>query len=107
MLLMAAAYDGDGNRVFELNYNSCANSAEDILFPVISEVSFAEERLIDQITTCNVGSYELTEYINDVNRTYTEVLTEQNINGCTLAEYTYGVERISVEEYNRKCDTTY
>lgn len=106
-LLMAAAYDGDGNRVFELNYNPYADSAEDILFPVAGEVSRAEEHLIQKITTCNAGSYELTEYINDVNRTYTEVLTEQNMNGRTLTEYTYGVERISAEKYNRKCDTTY
>ena len=45
-------------------------------------------------------NYELIEYINDVNREYTEVLVEQNIFGKTDTSYVYGVERLSLDRYN-------
>ena len=171
-LLIATAYDGDGNRVFQLNYNlhtdedwkdnsgngngsnkdnsgsgnssssnkknngnSSANNgkggngknnttdtstgtstgngnatnAEEhnsqnqcgILFPVAENVSATEQSLIDQIkTTGKQKNYELIEYINDVNREYTEVLVEQNINGKTDTSYIYGVERLSLDRFD-------
>ena len=144
------AYDRDGNRVFQLNYNlhtdddwkansgngngsnkdnsgasdSSSNSsstnstsngsgnttnAEDntsqnqsgILYPVDSEVSDTEQRLIDLIkTTGKQKNYALIEYINDVNRKYTEVLVEQNINGKTDTSYVYGVDRLSLDRFD-------
>lgn len=139
-LLMAAAYDGDGNRVFQLNYNlhtdedwkgnsgngngnnkdnsgsgngnngnGNASNAESnnsqnqsgILFPIDSEVSNTEDYLIGLIKTDGKEKdYELIEYINDVNREYVEVLTEQNINGVLDTAYVYGVERLSTDRFD-------
>lgn len=150
-LLMAAAYDGDGNRVFQLNYNlhtdedwkgnsgngngnnkdnagsgnsgkgnsksegtddagyGNATNAEEhnsqnqsgILFPIDEEVSDTEDYLISLIKTGGKEkNYELIEYINDVNREHTEVLTEQNINGKTDTSYIYGVDRLSLDRFD-------
>ena len=121
-LLMAAAYDGDGNRVFQLNYNpekdedftdyyntysNGSYTGTGILFPVCSEVSDAEQDLMDKIYPGQGGKYELTEYLNDVNREYAEVLVEQNLNGKTDTVYTYGAGRISSEQWNCAGNTSY
>ncbi len=121
-LLIAAAYDGDGDRVFQLNYNlhtdedwkdnsgngngndkdnnSDANLCS-ILFPENDKVSDAEQDLIDKIkSTGKQKNYELIEYINDVNREHTEVLVERNINGELDSAYTYGVDRLSIDRYD-------
>ena len=44
------------------------------------------------------GSYTLTEYLNDVNRENTEVLAEIGMDGAVKKAYTYGEQRLSVDE---------
>ncbi|MCM1097622.1 MAG: hypothetical protein NC427_06105 [Ruminococcus flavefaciens] len=122
---MAAAYDGDGNRVYQLNYNpekdedfsdyycsykNCDYNGTGIQLQAGGEVSQAEKDLIALIKASGaVGNsqYELIEYLNDVNREYVEVLVEQNINGRTDTVYTYGNERISREMFNQTSRTAY
>ena len=119
-LLLAAAYDGDGNRVFLLNYNlhtdddwkgnsgnGNGNNKGGILFPLQEEVSATEADLIARIkTTGKEKNYELIEYLNDVNREHAEVLVEQNINGKADTSYIYGAEinggfdRISLDRFD-------
>ncbi|MCM1097632.1 MAG: DNRLRE domain-containing protein [Ruminococcus flavefaciens] len=124
-LQMAAAYDGDGNRVYQLNYNpekdedfsdyycsykNCDYNGTGIQLQAGGEVSQAEKDLIAMIKASGAvgnSSYELIEYLNDVNREYVEVLVEQNINGRTDTVYTYGNERISREMFNQTNRTAY
>jgi YD repeat-containing protein len=124
-LQMAAAYDGDGNRVYQVNYNpekdedfscyyrtynSCDYNGTGIQLKAAGEVSPTEEDLISLIAPAGAtltSKYELIEYVNDVNREYVEVLVEQNINGRTDTTYTYGVDRISKELFNQTNRTSY
>ena len=124
-LQMAAAYDGDGNRVYQVNYNpekdedfscyyrtynSCDYNGTGIQLKAGGEVSPTEEDLINLIAPAGAtltSKYELIEYVNDVNREYVEVLVEQNINGRTDTTYTYGVDRISKELFNQTNRTSY
>lgn len=41
------------------------------------------------------SEYDLTGFVNDINRQYTEVLQEYNLNGTTESSYDYGVQRNS------------
>ena len=93
---MAAAYDGDGNRVYQVNYNpdrdedftcyyasrdTCDYDGTGIQLKADGEVSPMEEELIRLIAPAGAvlnSKYELIEYVNDVNREYVEVLVEQN-----------------------------
>jgi RHS repeat-associated protein len=71
------------------------------MFPIAVEVSEVEQSLIDQIkTTGKEKNYELIEYLNDINRTYAEILVEQNIHGVTDTTYTYGVTRLSLTRFD-------
>ena len=106
--LQMAAYDEDGNWDYQLNYNPdkdedlsdyyCTNNSRDykgtgIRLQAEGEVSPAERELLSLINasgTVTDSSYELIEYINDVNREYTEVLVEQSINGTPDTAYIYG-----------------
>ena len=94
-LQMAAAYDGDGNRVYQVNYNpekdedfscyyrtynNCDYNGTGIQLKANGEVSPTEEELINLIAPAGAtltSKYELIEYVNDVNREYVEVLVEQ------------------------------
>ena len=71
-----------------------------ILFPIDGEVSELEAELIGLIkTTGKEKNYELVEYVNDVNREYTEVLMELNINGIMDTAYSYGDQRLTNERF--------
>ncbi len=90
---------GNGNATNAETNNS--QNQSDILFPIDSETSDTEEYLIGLIkTTGKEKNYELIEYINDVNREYTEVLVEQNINGADDTTYVYGVDRLSLDRFD-------
>ena len=62
---------------------------------------------------CGKQNYELIEYINDVNREYTEVLVEQNIFGKTDTSYVYGAPQYeneytyNGESYNPNIESQY
>ncbi|WP_166445814.1 DNRLRE domain-containing protein [Enterocloster lavalensis] len=105
-LLMAAAYDGDGNRAFQLNYNPEAvcgygkNVSGEIYMPENSKNEdgslTAEGELFSYICSATGRAYDLTEYVNDTNRRYTEVLTAYTVNSQATESYSYaGNMRIS------------
>ena len=91
---MAATYDGDGNRVYQVNYNpekdedftcdygsrnNCDYDGTGIRLRAGGEVSPTEEEPIRLIAPAGAvldSRYELIEYVNDVNREYVEVLVE-------------------------------
>ena len=103
-LLMAAAYDGDsssgGGNATNAETNNSQNQSG-ILFPTEGEASAKEEYLISLIKTSGKEKdYELTEYISDVNRTYAEVLVEQNCSGAMDTAYVYGSGRISLDRFD-------
>ena len=98
-LLMAAAYDGDGNRTFQLNYNPDAvcgygkNVSGEIFMPAHSKNEdgslTAEGELFSYICSATGRAYDLTEYVNDTNRQYTEVLTAYTVNSEATDSYSY------------------
>gem|GEM_PF-1664172 len=99
-LLMAAAYDGDGNRIFQLNYNRKdeygSQNRSGILFPLPQKAGELERELMELVQMPEYGNnYELMEYVNDINRQHTEVLMERNINGDLESAYSYGLNRLS------------
>ena len=65
----------------------------------------AEGELYSFINGCTGRTYDLTEYVNDVNRQYTQVLTEET-NKRVQTSYTYGNTRESgnsIWEDSRDC----
>ncbi|MDE6517602.1 MAG: hypothetical protein K2L18_07125, partial [Acetatifactor sp.] len=90
-------------------YNSCDYKGTGIRLRAEGEVSSAERELLSLITASGAitdSSYELIEYINDVNREYAEVLVEQNINGTLDTAYVYGAaigagaDRLSLDHFD-------
>ena len=98
-LLMASTYDGDGNRAFQLNYNPAAECGYgigwggEIYMPEHSrnedESLTAEGQLFSYICSDTGRAYDLTEYVNDTNREYTEVLTAYTVNSGAAESYSY------------------
>lgn len=90
-LIAAYVYDGDGNRVGKIEHDPVlyGNLTEE------SELNRTERRLRDYITDEEESLYELTGYVNDINREYTEVLMERRTAGA-LTGYIYGNERIGI-----------
>ncbi len=111
-LLMAALYDGNGDRIFTLNaYNSDGyvtngyGTSSDVYTGVKFKDSYAYDRdmVIDALLVPNgitfgkAGMYELTGYINNINAENTQVLMEFGSNGRFSNVYDYGVWRNSVD----------
>ena len=108
-LLMAALYDGNGDRIFRLDYrknsdyvSNKAGTAENVYYPSNSVNSaydadvILNEMLIPNGVTNNTAiNYELTGYINDINTEYTQTLMEFGANGNTTNIYEYGAQRNS------------
>ena len=106
-LLMASTYDGDANRAFQLNYNTEAecgygkNVSGEIFMPEHSTNEdgslTAEGELFGYICSATGRAYDLTEYVNDTNREYAQVLMAYNINTDFDTEsYAYaGNQRLS------------
>lgn len=93
--------DNNGNAQGNTNNTGGSENQSGILFPETGEVSDLEQELIDLIrTTGKEKDYELIQYVNDVNREYTEVLMELNINGEPDTAYSYGNERLTVERFD-------
>ena len=90
---------GNGNAA-----NAETNNSQNqcgILFLIDSEISKKEAYLISLIKTSGKEkNYELIEYISDVNRTYAEVLVEQNCNGAMDTAYVYGAESLSLDRFD-------
>mgnify|MGYP004453643367 CR=1 FL=1 len=108
-LLMAALYDGNGDRIFRLDYrknsdyvSNQAGTAENVYYPSCSVNSaydtdvILNEMLIPNGVTNNTAiNYELTGYINDINTEYTQTLMAFGANGNTTNVYEYGDGRNS------------
>ena len=108
-LFMAALYDGNGDRIFRLDYrkneayvSNKAGTAENVYYPSNSVNSaydadvILNEMLIPNGVTQNTAiNYELTGYINDINTEYTQTLMEFGANGNTTNVYEYGAQRNS------------
>ena len=93
--------DNKGNANGNTNNTGGSQNQSGILFPEAGEVSELEQEMIDMIKTEGKHkNYELIEYVNDVNREYTEVLMELNINGIMDTAYSYGNERLTVERFD-------
>lgn len=107
-VLMAAMYDGDNNRVFELDntykWEDCYG--DEVLIPENQRTKDGDspkEQLASLVKGgSNAKGYTLTEYINDINRENTEVLAEYGADEKIRQAYTYGEsgigERISVDK---------
>ena len=107
-VLMAAMYDGDNNRVFELDntykWEDCYG--DEVLIPEnqrTKDGDSPQEQLASLVKGgSNAKGYTLTEYINDINRENTEVLAEYGADEKVRQAYTYGEsgigERISVDK---------
>ncbi len=92
--------DNNGNANGNTNNIGGSQNQSGILFPIDGEVSELEAELIGMIkTTGKEKNYELVEYVNDVNREYTEVLMELNINGIMDTAYSYGDQRLTNERF--------
>ena len=93
--------DNNGNANGNTNNTGGSQNQSGILFPETGKVSELEQEMIDMIKTEGKHkNYELIEYVNDVNRKYTEVLMELNINGIMDTAYSYGNERLTVERFD-------
>ena len=107
-VLMAAMYDGDNNRVFELDntykWEDCYG--DEVLIPENQRTEDGDspkEQLASLVKGgSNAKGYTLTEYINDINRENTEVLAEYGADEKIRQAYTYGEsgigERVSVDK---------
>ena len=108
VVLMAVMYDGDNNRVFELDntykWEDCYG--DEVLIPENQRTEDGDspkEQLASLVKGgSNAKGYTLTEYINDINRENTEVLAEYGSDEKVRQAYTYGEsgigERISVDK---------
>ncbi len=93
--------DNNGNANGNTNNTGGSQNQSGILFPETGQVSELEQEMIDMIKTeGKEKNYELIEYVNDVNREYTEVLMELNINGIMDTAYSYGNKRLTVERFD-------
>lgn len=106
---MAALYDGNGDRIFRLDYrknpdyvSNKAGTAENVYYPTSSvntaydtDVILNEMLIPNGVTQNTAINYELTGYINDINSEYTQTLMEFGANGNTTNIYEYGAQRNS------------
>lgn len=103
-VLMAALYDGDGNRIFQIDntyqWEDCYG--EEVLIPESQRTEKGdspEEKLAEKIPKGpDAKGYTLTEYINDINTEYTEVLAEYGADDKLRQAYLYGNGRTGVEK---------
>ena len=100
-VLMAALYDGDGNRLFTLDYVEDGKKSQkgQVLIPESAKTENGDslaEQLADLVPKKNQEEYySITQYVNDINRENTEVLMELKTDGTANAAYTYGYSRNS------------
>ena len=91
-VLMAALYDGDGNRLFTLDYVEDGKDSQkgQVLIPESAKTENGDspaEQLADLVPKKNQEEYySITQYVNDINRENTEVLMELKTDGRTGPE---------------------
>lgn len=108
-LLMAALYDGNGDRIFRVDYrknpkyiSNLGGTAENVYYNYSSGgISYDHDMIKDEmlipngVTQNSSINYELTGYINDINSQYTQVLMEYGANQGITNVYEYGDQRNS------------
>ena len=100
-LLVSYTYDGDGtitsslDRDLDLNQNLNIHDTN-----YINSLTNNQRQLINKVPSNDSFLYELTEYITDKNRPYSETLMERDGTGQLSTIYTYGNQRINSESYN-------
>ena len=100
-LLVAYTYDGDGtitssfDRDLDLNQNLNINDRS-----YLNMLTNNQRQLINKVQKSDSFLYELTEYVTDKNRPYTETLMERDGVGQLSTLYTYGNQRLNTESYN-------
>ena len=100
-LLVSYTYDGDGTitssleRDLDLNQNLNIHDTN-----YLNCLTNNQRQLINKVPTNDSFLYELTEYITDKNRPYSETLMERDGTGQLSTIYTYGNQRINSESYN-------
>lgn len=109
-LLMAALYDGDGERIFRLDSRQNAQytsnkggTAESVIYSTGagSGIAYDHDMIMDEmlipngIDDKNAINYELTGYINDINTEYSQVLMEYGASQSVTNIYEYGAQRNS------------
>ena len=116
-VLMAAMYDGDNNRVFQIDntykWEDCYG--DDVLIPKSERTENGDSPQEELASLIKGGAdakgYTLTEYVNDVNRENTEVLAEYKADKTLRQAYTYGEsgngERIGVDKVDKSTETSY
>ena len=106
-VLMAALYDGDGNRLFTMDYTGENTGDWDIWIPecggnadsVDDNAKDAMKELASLVTFKDRDDYTITEYVNDITRENEEVLAELNPRGKITTAYTYGYTRESADSH--------
>lgn len=99
-VLMAATYDGDGNRVFQLNYVTDGNQTnkDNVLIPQSRKTTEGDSALEELVALLPKNSkdrdYTITAYVNDVNQMYTQAVMTYKTDGTVDTAYTYGTERL-------------
>lgn len=110
-VLMAALYDGDNNRVFQIDntykWEDCYG--EEVLIPESQRTedgNSPQEQLAELFPKgADSKGYTLTEYINDINQENTEVLAEYTAGDTMRQAYIYGAESaISGEQIRQGVD---
>ena len=100
-LLVSYTYDGDGTitssleRDLDLNQNLNIHDTN-----YLNSLTNNQRQLINKVPSNDSFLYELTEYITDKNRPYSETLMERDGTGQLSTIYTYGNQRINSESYN-------
>ena len=100
-LLVSYTYDGDGTitssleRDLDLNQNLNIHDTN-----YLNSLTNNQRQLINKVSTNDSFLYELTEYVTDKNRPYSETLMERDGTGQLSTIYTYGNQRINTESYN-------
>ena len=123
-VLMAALYDGNGDRIFKLQRHSTSgnvpsseekknngnnknkdkdknngNQGSSTNGDVPVDLALLEDVMLlpTGANKTNIESFDLTGYINDVNRQYTQVLMEYGKNGKYNSIYSYGLQRLGAD----------
>ena len=123
-VLMAALYDGNGDRIFKLQRHSTSgnvpsseekknngnnknkdkdknngNQGSSTNGDVPVDLALLEDVMLlpTGANKINIESFDLTGYINDVNQQYTQVLMEYGKNGKYNSIYSYGLQRLGAD----------
>ena len=108
-LLLAALYDGDGERIFTVTANGCLDcpcindknaknlSKDTNVIDINDDLIINSLFIPNGVKSCDYGDFDVTGYINNLNTAYTQVLMEYGANESVTAAYEYGVYRESAK----------